>query len=75
MSAIVFDINAYVKRLVLAGMPEAQAEVIADQQAKLIDERLATKDDLEKLRLTLIIQLGGMILVAIGVVATLVKLL
>jgi len=30
-------------------MPEAQAEVLADEQARLIDERLATKTDLTAL--------------------------
>jgi hypothetical protein len=30
-------------------MPEAQAEVLADEQARLVDERLATKADLSVL--------------------------
>jgi ribosomal protein L29 len=46
MSVFLFDTHAFVKRLTAAGMPEAQAEVLADQQAKLIDERLATKADI-----------------------------
>jgi tetrahydromethanopterin S-methyltransferase subunit G len=46
MSALAFNTHAFVKRLTTAGMPEAQAEVLADQQAKLIDEKLATKTDL-----------------------------
>lgn len=49
MNAIAFDTHKFVKRLTAAGMPEAQAEVLADEQAKLIDERLATKADLERL--------------------------
>jgi hypothetical protein len=46
MSVVLFDTHAFVKRLTAAGMPEAQAEVLADEQARLIDERLATKADI-----------------------------
>jgi len=49
MTAAVFDTHAFVKRLTAVGMPEAQAEVLADQQARLVDERLATKADLSVL--------------------------
>ena len=75
MSTIVFDTHAFVKELTEAGMPEAQAEVLARSQANLIDEKLATKEDLKKLELRLTIRLGSMMVVAVGVVATLVKLL
>jgi hypothetical protein len=53
MTALAFDTHAFVKRLVAAGMPEQQAEVLADQQASLIDEKLTTKDDLAKTERTL----------------------
>lgn len=49
MSAIAFDTHAFVKRLTKAGMPEPQAEILAEEQAKLIDEKLATKSDMVKL--------------------------
>ena len=49
----VFDTHAYVKRLVTAGMPEPQAEVIADEQRGLIDDKLATKRDLKELEVAL----------------------
>ena len=47
----------------------------AEAQAELIDERLATKQDLKELEYRLIIRLGAMLVVAISIVATLVKLL
>lgn len=67
-------------------MPEKQAEVLARSQATLIDEKLATKQDfkdlevrlrrdMKELELRLTIRLGSMMVVAIGVVAALVKLL
>ena len=75
MSTIVFDTHAFVKELPQAGMPEAQAVVLARSQATLIDEKLATKQDLKELELRLTIRLGSMMVVAIGVVAALAKLL
>ena len=75
MSALVFDTHAFIKELTDAGMPEAQAEVLVRRQARLIDEQLATKRDLKELELRLTVRLGAMMVVAVGVVATLVKLL
>ncbi len=64
MSSIAFDTLAYAKRLKAAGFNEQQA-----------DERLATKQDLRELEYRLIIRLGAMLVVAISIVATLVKIL
>ena len=86
MSTVTFDTRAFVKDLTRAGMPEEQAEVLARSQAALIDDNLATKQDLKEmelaarqdlkeLELRLTIRLGSMIVVAVGVVAALVKLL
>ena len=75
MGTIVFDTHAFVKELTEAGMPEAQAEVLARSQANLIDEKLATKEDLKELELRLTMRLGSMMVVAVGAVAALVKLL
>ena len=75
MAAIMFDIHAFVKELTRVGMPEEQAEILARSQTTLIEEKLATKEDLKELELRLRLHLGSMIVVAIGVVAALVKLL
>ena len=90
MATIVFDTHALVKELAEAGMPEKQAEVLARSQATPIDEKLATKQDLKelearlrrdmkelelRLKHDLTIRVGSMMVVAIGVVAALVKLL
>lgn len=79
MSALGLDTYAFVKELTEAGMPEAQAEVLVRRQARLIDEQLATKRDLKELELRLkhdlTLRLGTMMVVAVGMVATLVKLL
>lgn len=75
MSAIAFDTLAYAKKLKSAGFNEQQAEALAEAQAELIDERLATKQDLKELEYRLVIRLGAMLVVAISIVATLVKIL
>lgn len=46
MATLVFDTHAFVKKLTTAGMPEAQAEILAQEQANLIENRLATKVDI-----------------------------
>ena len=53
MATLMFDTHAFVKELTQAGMPEEQAEVLARSQAMLIDEKLATKQDLKELELRL----------------------
>ena len=75
MSTITFDTHKFVKRLTEAGMPVQKAEILAEEQAELIDERLATKDDLERLELRLTLRLGTMMAASVAIVAALVKLL
>jgi len=86
MTTITFDTHAFVKRLIAAGMPEPQAEVLADQQTKLIDDKLATKHDLEMLRLAtqndlellkrdLTIRMGTIVGAAVAVLSTLITIL
>ena len=97
MATLTFDTHAFVKELTQAEMPEEQAEVLARSQATLIDEKLATKQDLKELELRLkrdiqelkrdmkelemrltrdmTVRLGSMMVVAVGVIAALVKLL
>lgn len=85
-TAIAFDTLAYAKKLRAAGVPETQAEVHAEAMAELVEDRLATKLDIElvrrdmkememRLKHDLTLRLGGMMAVAVGIVAALVKLL
>lgn len=77
--AIPFDTHENVKRLKAVGFTEEQAEAQTRVIAELVDEQLVTRqylnERLKELEYRLIIRLGGMIVVAIGVVATLVKIL
>jgi hypothetical protein len=86
MSALAFDTYAAVKKLKEAGFTEQQAEAQTALLMDVIAGELATKRDIEMLRadikhdmkeleLRLTIKLGAMLALAIGAVATLVKLL
>lgn len=47
---LILDTHAAVHELVNAGMPERQAETVVRQQARLLEQNLATKTDIETLR-------------------------
>ena len=70
-----FDTFAYGKKLRATGFNEQQTEALEEAQAELVDERLATKHDLRKIEYRLTIRLGTLLIVAIGIIATLVKTL
>jgi len=74
-ASFVFDTHAYVKKLKGVGFTEEQAEVQATAIAELIDERLATKQYLKALEMTLTIRLGAMLAASIAIIAALVKIL
>jgi hypothetical protein len=50
MTQLILDTHAAVNELVSAGMPERQAETVVRQQARLLEQNLATKADVEALR-------------------------
>jgi len=74
MATITFDTHKFIRTLKAAGIPENQAEAIAEafKEAHL-EAEFATKTDLRELEYRLIIKLGAMMMTAIAVVATLVK--
>ncbi len=49
-TVIAFDTHSLVKRLKSVGFTEEQSEVFAEEQARIIDERLATKQDIVALQ-------------------------
>ena len=73
--AIAFDTLVYANKLMEVGFTKQQTEVQTEAIAELINENLATKRDLIEMENRLIIKLGTMLVVAIGVIATLIKLL
>lgn len=85
MTALTFDTLKFARRLQAAGMDARLAEEQAEAMAEVLQtnlEQLATKADIAELRKDMqlmeqriIMKLGSMMVVAVGVVAALVKLL
>ncbi len=83
MTTITFDTHKFIRTLKEAGIPESQAEAFSEAFKEAQGEaELATKRDIDDVRRDmvqleqrLIIKLGSMMVVAIGIVAVLVKLL
>ena len=80
MSTLTFDTLKFANKLKAAGLPPDQAEAQAEALAEVIElniQDLVTKDDLtaslKDLEQRLIIKLGGMMVVAVGVIVALVK--
>lgn len=83
---VMFDTLAYAKKLKSAGFTEEQAEIQAEALAEIIDEKLATKQDIRDLRREmkemeirlkhdLTMRLGAMLAASMAIIATIVKLL
>lgn len=79
MPTITFDTLEFIKRLKSVGFSEEQAEVFAAEHRRIIEDALVTKEHLDmrlrEMEYRLIIKLGSMMMAAITVVATLVKIL
>lgn len=75
MSTVTIDTHRFIRKLRVAGMPDAQAEAVADAFHEAPGEAdLATKPDLRELDPRLTIKIGGMLVLAVGVLAALLKL-
>lgn len=47
-TAVIFDTLAYAKKLKEAGFTERQSEIQAEALAGIVNDRLATKEDIEQ---------------------------
>jgi hypothetical protein len=90
MKAIAFDTLEFAEQLKAADFTDLQARTLAKAVAAIVDEQLATKKDLEELKVELkrdiremelrlkhdlTLRLGGMLAASVAIVAALVKLL
>ncbi|MDA8273133.1 MAG: DUF1640 domain-containing protein [Deltaproteobacteria bacterium] len=83
MENIVYDTLAYVKKLKKAGFTDEQAEVQAEEIARVLNDHIATKTDLEKalkeleykLKYQIITAVGGMLVGAVIIIGVLIKIL
>ena len=76
-----FDTLMYAKKLKEAGFTEQQAEVQAEAMKEIIDNQLATKNDIldlkrdmREMEYRIISRIGGIIVIAVSVLAAIVKL-
>ena len=86
MTSTTFDTLAYSKKLQELGFTREQSEGFAQLQRELIDDKLATKQDLREMEVRLMAEIAksraetlkwtaGMLMAQAAIVATLVKLL
>jgi hypothetical protein len=61
------------ERLKAANLDERAAKEIAEVFNDIIEDRLATKNDLRELELRLTVKLGALMALAVGLVATLLR--
>ena len=71
---LIFNTLQYSNRLKKAGVCEEQANVHAEAIADLVDNRMATKKDLEQIKNNLLIKLGGMMVTGIALIVFLLRL-
>lgn len=68
---LAFDTLGYAKHLRTAGVPDDQADAHAEAARDYIMQNLVTKDDLktarEHIELSLTVRVGGMIIIATGI--------
>lgn len=72
MSSIIFNSLEYAKRLEAVGFTREQAETQANIMCEIVDDKMATKHDLRELELRLTIRFGGMLALAVTVLAALI---
>ncbi|EKD54554.1 MAG: hypothetical protein ACD_60C00070G0004 [uncultured bacterium] len=72
--AIMFDTHKYIKKAKEVGFTEEQAEFQAEEIANLINEKLATKDDLDRVVSQMTIRLGGMLVAAVTILGIFISL-
>jgi hypothetical protein len=79
MTSAAFDTLGYFEKLKAAGVPESQAKAHTDAMREIIEDRLATKQDLRELEARLTVNLtnrfGVMLAAAVALLAALIKIL
>ena len=74
MPEMVFNSLNYAKRLEQAGFTREQAEAQANIMAEIVDEKIATKQDLRELEYRLTIRFGSMLAASVALLAALITL-
>jgi len=79
MASAAFDTLGYFEKLKTAGVPEIQAKAHTEAMREIVEERLATKQDLREMEARLTVNLtnrfGVMLAAAVALLTALIKLL
>ena len=75
MSTATFDTLGYFEKLKAAGVPETQAKAQVEVLREIIEDKLATKQDLRELEYRLTLRFGSMIAAAVALLAALMALM
>lgn len=75
MGVMVFNTLKYAKHLEDAGFTRQQAEAQANIISEVMDEKMATKQDLRELEYRLTIHFGGLLALAVAALAGLMTIL
>lgn len=66
--SVAFDTLKFVEKLEAGGFTHEQAKAAAEAFAEATSQELATKSDLRELELRMTVKLGGLMVVATGVI-------
>ena len=72
MTTTTFDTLGYFEKLKAAGIPEPHAKAQVEVIREVIEDRLATKQDLKELELRMTIRFGSMLAAVVAVLAALI---
>jgi hypothetical protein len=70
-----FNTLKYAKRLEDVGFSKEQAETSIEILSEIMEEKLATKEDLQLLKADLTIRMGAMLATSIAILTALIKLI
>ena len=68
MSTLIFDTHEFVTEMTNVGMPQPQAEVLAESNVELMENTLATKQDLKDLKAELTSKIDKAKIETIGII-------
>ena len=70
MSTLIFDTHKFITNMTNVGMPQPQAEVLAESYVELMETTLATKQDLKDLEARLTSKIDQALIKIIGTITT-----
>ena len=70
MSALIFDTHKFITKMTKVGMPQPQAEALAESNVEVMETTLATKQDLKDIEAKLTSKIEKAKIKTIGIITT-----